>query len=407
MTGLNFRVQAYTLGVLPEDNEDCGLTDRTLDVSARRGSAVATGCWAPISKRPRPQLRYVLYLVLCFVFALSGDGNSQTPSTGALVGVALDPAGFVIPGVALCAINLETARSNCTTSDKDGRFSFLLLQPGQYEVKASKGGFAPVRTIEINISVTETSNLQFHLALAAIHEQVQVNSERPMFQTDSAALGRVVNENALANLPLVTRNLAQISGLSPGVATGVFNAGELGLGGMALSQIASSNDGIFAHGARSSENNWELDGISVSDVQSSGAGSGGIPVPNPDTLQEFKVQTALYDAAYGRYAGANVSVITKAGTNVSHGTIFEFLRNDVLNANDFFLSRLAQPRPNLKQSIRIFPRRPCQERQTAFLRVLSRDTAGEWCSRRSGARGVHFDLVISANNRRQVASSAR
>jgi hypothetical protein len=171
-----------------------------------------------------------------------------------------------------------------------------------------------------------------------------------MVQTDNTALGRVVDENALDNLPLVTRNLAQISGLSPGVATGVFNAGELGLGGMALSQIANSNDGIFAHGARSYENNWELDDISVSDVQSSGAGSGGIPVPNPDSLQEFKVQTALYDAAYGRYAGANVSVITKAGTNVYHGTIFEFLRNDILNANDFFLNRVAQSRPNLKQN---------------------------------------------------------
>jgi hypothetical protein len=80
----------------------------------------------------------------------------------------------------------------------------------------------------------------------------------------------------------------------------VFNAGGLGLGGIALSQIASSNDGIFVHGARSYDNNWQLDGITVSDVQSSGAGSGGIPIPNPDALQEFKVQTGLYDASYGR-----------------------------------------------------------------------------------------------------------
>ena len=183
-----------------------------------------------------------------------------------------------------------------------------------------------------------------------IYEQVQVSAKRPNVQTDDAALGRVVDETALHALPLVTRNLAQISALSPGVAAGVFNAGELGLGGMALSQIASSNDGIFVHGARSYDNNWQLDGISVSDVQGSGAGSGGIPIPNPDGLEEFKVQTALYDAAYGRYAGANVSVITKTGTNFYHGTIFEFFRNDVLNANDFFRNQVGQSRPSLKQN---------------------------------------------------------
>lgn len=92
------------------------------------------------------------------------------------------------------------------------------------------------------------------------------------------------------------------------------NAGELGLGGTALSQIAKSNDGIFVHGARSYDNNFQLNGVSVSDVQGSATGSGGIPLPNPDSIQEFKVQTGLYDAGYGRYAGANVSLLTKSGS---------------------------------------------------------------------------------------------
>jgi hypothetical protein len=86
---------------------------------------------------------------------------------------------------------------------------------------------------------------------------------------------------------------------SPGVSIGVYNAGELGLGGTALSQIAKSNDGIYVHGVRSYDNNFQLDGISVSDVQGSAAGSGGIPIPNPDSIREFKVQTGLYDADYG------------------------------------------------------------------------------------------------------------
>ena len=104
------------------------------------------------------------------------------------------------------------------------------------------------------------------------------------------------------------------------------------------------------HGARSYDNNFQLDGISVNDVQGSAAGSGGIPIPNPDSIEEFKVQTGQYDAGYGRYGGANVSLITKTGSNSFHGAIFEFLRNEVLNANDFFLNRADQPRPVLKQN---------------------------------------------------------
>jgi hypothetical protein len=171
-----------------------------------------------------------------------------------------------------------------------------------------------------------------------------------MVQTDDSSLGRVVNETAVSGLPLVTRNFTQIAGLSPGVVVGVFNAGELGLGGTSLSQIAESNDGVYVHGARSYDNNWMLDGISVSDVQGSASGSGGIPIPNPDSIEEFKVQTGLYDAAFGRYAGANVSVITKAGSNVYHGSIFEFFRNEALNANDFFSNETSQPRAALKQN---------------------------------------------------------
>ena len=124
---------------------------------------------------------------------------------------------------------------------------------------------------------------------------------------------------------------------------------NLETGAIPLSQIGKSNDGMFVHGARSYDNNWQLDGISVSDVLGSGVISGGIPIPNPDTLQEFKVQTGLYDAAFGRGTGANVSVITKQGSNDFHGSLFEFLRNEALNANDYFLNKTGQARPQLNQ----------------------------------------------------------
>ena len=182
-----------------------------------------------------------------------------------------------------------------------------MLVPGRYHLEAEKAGFGTLRRPDINISVTETLRLELHLQLATVVGSVQVSTEPETIQTVDSTLGRIVNETAVSNLPLVTRNFTQIAGLSPGVVAGMFIAGELGLGGTAQSQISPSNDGVFVPGARSYENNWQLDGISVSDVQVSGSSSGGIPVPNPDTIQEFKVQTGLYDASYGRYAGANVT----------------------------------------------------------------------------------------------------
>jgi hypothetical protein len=302
-----------------------------------------------LTPKSRHHLAFLVTIAISFVFI--GHIWAQTSATGALTGVTLDPSGSALSGVSLQLINKETAEIQSATSDGQGRFSFALLSPGQYELKAFKRAFATLYQSGINIVVTETLRLEVRLRLETVVGNVLV-SEPEMVQTDSYALGRVVNGTAISNLPLVTRNFTQIAGLSPGVVAGVFNAGELGLGGTAQSQISPSNDGIFVHGARSYDNNWQLDGISVSDVQGSGSSSGGIPIPNPDTIQEFKVQTGLYDAAYGRYAGANVSVVTKTGSNAFHGTVFEFLRNNVLNANDYFFNRAGQPRPTIRGGCR-------------------------------------------------------
>jgi carboxypeptidase family protein len=290
-----------------------------------------------------------------FVVAVIGFGSaslleSQTASTGALTGVTLDPSSAVIPAVTLNLTKLDGTEKKSAVSDEHGRFGFLLLSPGIYELRASKSDFEPLKLSQFQIVVAETLRFELHLQVATHAESVQVSSEPSMAQTDTSALGRIVNEDDARSLPLVTRNFAQIAGLSSGVIAGVYNAGELGSGGIALSQIGVSNDGIYAHGARSYDNNWQLDGISVSDVLSTSSASGGIPIPNPDTLEEFKVQTGLYDAAFGRSTGSNISVITKTGGNDYHGSFFEFLRNEVLNANDYFLNETGQRRPALKQN---------------------------------------------------------
>jgi hypothetical protein len=267
-----------------------------------------------------------------------------------VIGVTLDASGAAVPDVTVNLVNRKTGEALSATSDENGRFAFLLLPPGGYELRARKTDFRPLTLEDLHVHVTETLRFELHLELTTRFERAQVSADSLMMQPDSSALGRVLNQEAVSGLPLVTRNFTQITGLASGVSVGVYNAGELGLGGIALSQISPSNDGVYVHGTRSYDNNYQLDGISVSDVQGSAAGSGGIPIPNPDSIQEFKVQTALYDAGFGRYGGADISLITKTGGADFHGTIFEFLRNELLNANDFFLNQTHQLRPILKQN---------------------------------------------------------
>jgi len=209
----------------------------------------------PQHRRSSAPLLTMAFLVLC-----SGQVRGQTASTGALTGLVLDPSEAALPGAVIQLTSLETGATDSATSNGEGNFSFLLLLPGDYEVKATKTGPVPlIASATASVRVTETAHLGLNLRLATVIQTV--STEPSMLQTDSSSLGRVVNEAAVNGLPLVTRNFAQIASLSPGVVVGVLNAGELGLGGTALSQIAQSNDGIFVHGARSYDNNFQLDGI--------------------------------------------------------------------------------------------------------------------------------------------------
>src|SRR5208283_5538630 len=168
----------------------------------------------------------------------------------------------------------------------------------------------------------------------------------PVVETSTNALGDVVTSAQVESLPLVNRNYTQIMTLSAGVVSGVTLATELGNGSggkIPVNELGGEN----VNGARASDINFRMDGVDVNDYDASGF---GVPIPNPDTIQEFKVQTGMYDAEYGRDAGANVTLVTKTGSNAFHGNVFEFWRNDVLNANDFFLKQNGVPRPELKQN---------------------------------------------------------
>ncbi len=287
--------------------------------------------------------------VSCALFTACGLLSAQTGGTGALSGAIADPTGAMVVGAQVKVTDAATGYMRTSQSNDHGLYVVSLLPPGQYTVEVTKQGFKVASAPNVQVIVAETTVLNIGMETGAVTETVTVASAGVELQTESSELGRVTDSEMLENLPLVTRNFTQVIGLNPGVAQEVNNAAQIGRGGG--SQDANPGGGsIMSQGATSTDNNFEMNGLTINDVQGSWIYSSGIPAPNPDTIQEFKVQTALYDATTGRNAGANVDVITKAGTNDYHASMFEFFRNEDLNANDWFSKRSKQPRGILRQN---------------------------------------------------------
>jgi len=288
-----------------------------------------------------------LIVILLVLPWLSGIGLGQSASTGAIAGTATDPSGAVVVGADITVTNEATGGVWNSSSSTNGSYSVPLLVPGSYTVKASKAGFKALERAHVLVTVTETTRVDLRFEVGAPSEVITVSAEVPLLNTIDAAQGAVTDGRAIESLPLASRNYTQIIGLSPGISSEVTDTSSLGGGS---GSQAAGTAGFSAHGGATNDNNYQINGTEVNDLMGSGFLSGGIAVPNPDTIQEFKVQTGQYDASYGRNGGANVDLVTKTGSNQIHGSLFEFLRNDVLDANNYFLNQNKQPRPAFKQN---------------------------------------------------------
>ncbi len=274
---------------------------------------------------------------LSFLILATG---AQIAGTGAISGVVRDPSGALVPGASITATDAATGLARHVVSSAKGEFEIPILEPGHYKLAISKPGFANSEFPDIVVNVTQVTSASVNLMVGSSHETVQVQATGELLQTESSALGSVVTGEMVRNLPLVSRNYTQIITLAPGVASDVTDAGAFGRG----------TTTVVSGGTTSSENNFQMNGVEINNLQSSGSFSGGVAIPNPDTIGEFKVQTSQYDASYGRNAGANVNVITKTGSNQFHGSLWEFFRNEALNANMYFRKRSGQVRPVLRQN---------------------------------------------------------
>ncbi len=270
---------------------------------------------------------------------------AQSAGTGALTGTITDSNKATVPEVRVKVTNEGTGEARTAVTTDNGSYSVPLLLPGSYRVEISKTGFKSGVKTGLTINVTETARLDVELEVGEITLTIDITADAELLTTESPALGHVVDGEAISNMPLVTRNYTQIIGLSPGVAAGVGNATALGRG-----SGGESGGNFRVNGGFGRDNNFQMNGVQINDLQASGSFSGGTAIPNPDAIQEFKVQTGLYDASYGRNAGANVNVVTKGGANQFHGTVFEFLRNDALNATEFFRNSAGQDKGVLRQN---------------------------------------------------------
>jgi hypothetical protein len=284
-------------------------------------------------------------LAISAVLIAHSPALAQTGSTGAVRGTIVDSAGAGMSGVVIDVASSTTGTERKGMSEAGGVYTVGLLPPGTYQLRFAAPGFETATPPPVTVSVTETRTVNITMVVGAQQQTVEVSAAvDPLIQTESAVLGTTVRGQTIQDVPLTERNYTQVLSMSPGVAADVNNAASLGKG----------TQDFYVNGTQNIGNNFHMDGTDINNFGSSRAGDfvqqAGIAIPNPDTIQEFKIQTTLYDAGYGRDAGANVEVVTKSGTNQFHGALFEFFRNTDLDANDTFLKGNGQPRPIMQQN---------------------------------------------------------
>ena len=258
-------------------------------------------------------------------------------STGTVVGVVEDSSGAIVPGAEVTLKNTATGETRQTRTNDRGEFNDPFVRVGEYTVNVAASGFKAKLLSGITLRVDQTVNLRIALEVGATSETIEVTGAAPLVDSATSSLGQVIENKKILDLPLNGRNA---------FALGLLSGNTTPMSGM------GSNLPFIAGGGRFSANEVTLDGVDNNTISNAGAiGRNGIAVfPSVDAVQEFKVKTSTFSAEFGHSAGAVVNATIKNGTNQFHGTVFEFLRNNVLDANNFFTNAAGQPRAPFHQN---------------------------------------------------------
>ncbi len=288
-----------------------------------------------------PAFARLILTCACFALATLAAFAQSQATTGNIEGRVLDPQGAAVPGVTVTATNQGTGLEKSATTDSEGNFRLILLPPGSYNVKAAGAqGFQPTTIQNIVVTVGSQTPLDIALTVGGANIDVTVTSEAPVVETTRTSVSTTVNQRSIENLPINGRNFQDFATLTPGVIRDP-RGGDLSVGGQ-----------------RGTFNSLQVDGVDNNNTFFGQAlGRGGVRPPyqfSEEAVQEFQVNQNGFSAEFGRAGGAIINVVTKSGTNVFHGGLFEYFRKEALNANDPVIkanqARLGQPnkRPSSK-----------------------------------------------------------
>lgn len=281
---------------------------------------------------------FLVSLLVPMQFIIFTPSAYAQGTTGDISGVISDQTGAALAGVSIIVKSQDTATERELTANESGIFTARLLPAGKYTVTINVEGFKGVILQDVQVNITQVTSLKLALEPATVSEVITVTATPALVQSESTQLGRNIDERTLRQLPLPTRNFQQLLTLSAGTSANLSNNTDLGRGDSIIS----------VNGQRTTSNSVRINGVDANSIGTNSTPN--IAVPATDTIQEFIVQTSLYDASNGRNAGGNVEAVTKSGTNNFHGNAYEFLRNRSLNSNDFFLNAAGQPKPVLTKN---------------------------------------------------------
>lgn len=285
-------------------------------------------------------------LAVCAVLGFSAQLQAQV-RFGAVVGYVTDPSDKAISGATVTLTNTATSETSNATTDATGTYAFPNAAPGQYRLEIEQAGFEHFTAQNVQVQVDQTTRINAQLQLGNVSQTVEVTSGAITLQTDTSSLGSVVNDQTIQNIPTSGLNVNNLITLVPGVSAGGSTYGTPAgdqAGGARTNSIAFGN--YFIGGAFGNQSAFFVDGASVNGPANNVNGL----IPAPDTVQEFRVVTNNVSAQYGSYAGGVVNIATKSGTNAFHGTAYDYLRNTIFNANDFFANHADLPRTPLVEN---------------------------------------------------------
>jgi len=275
-------------------------------------------------------------LAFCFCIASVFSPSLEAQTTyGSVTGLVADSSGAAITGADVTVTNTGTAEKRVQQTGTDGLYSFVNLLPGQYRIEVEKPGFKRIARPDVVVEVGQSVRIDLTMQVGEVSQTVEVTGETPQLQAESSSIGQVVEERKANELPLNGRNVFNLISLAPSVvpqgsATGTpVGVNPFGWGNYQV------------NGSFGNESAEYLDG------QPLNIGYINLPVviPTQDSIQEFKVQTSNLGADWGKFSGGVINLSTKSGSNALHGAAYEYLRNKVLDANDFFLNKAGQARP--------------------------------------------------------------